>query len=65
VGEGTLLTLQFKKSQNSTLEISKALMEKHKTLKIWTEIRLLPYFFLASLTMKLEGIQEPFKLKAK
>lgn len=63
-GGGNTLTLQFKKSQNSTLEISKALMEG---IKHWNygqkSDQYLP--FSASITMRLEGIQEPFKIKAK
>lgn len=52
------------KSQNSTLEISKALMEG---INHWNygqkSDQYLP--FSASITMRLEGIQKPFKIKAK
>lgn len=52
------------KSQNSTLEISKALMEGIKHWKYGQKSdQFLP--FSASFTMRLEGIQEPFKIKAK
>lgn len=52
------------KCQNSTLEISKALMEGIKHWKYGQKSdQYLP--FSASYTMRLEGIQELFKTKAR
>lgn len=64
VGEGKFLILKFK-VRMSTPEITKALMESVKHRKYGQKSDYYPFSSPASITMRLEGIQEPFKTKTK
>lgn len=63
-GGGTIWPCSSKKSQNSTLEISKGLMEGIKHWKYGQKSDPCLHFS-ASFTMRLKGIQKLFKIKAK